>query len=121
MSDLCDYKDCLEPAEVEGLCRLHYVQDMDERQADKQRIAELELIIDSFKKGADFQVAKELQIELNAANTRIAELEAGYREAIEDIVDWSGYVSEYFTKKYYLAETLKKHRETLNLPEQTDE
>jgi hypothetical protein len=40
MSDLCNYRDCTEPAEVNGLCRLHSISN----EKDK-RIAELQKFI----------------------------------------------------------------------------
>jgi len=44
---------------------------------------------------------------------RIAELEAGYAEAIEDIADWACYADEYFQRKHDLAGTLAKHKAVL--------
>ena len=47
------------------------------------------------------------------AADRIAELEAGYAEAIEDIESWSGYASDYFREKHDLDGCLKEHRAIL--------
>jgi hypothetical protein len=44
---------------------------------------------------------------------RITKLEAGYREAISDIADWSAYASDYFQEKHDLAGCLARHRALL--------
>jgi len=47
---------------------------------------------------------------------RVAELQEGYREAIEDIDGWGCYASEYFQEKHDLAGTIAKHRKLLESP-----
>jgi len=83
VSDLCDYKNCLEPAEVNGLCRLHYGQDMDERQADKDRIAELENDIDQYRE-IDKDHLKRIELlecEISMWRKHVPELEADLAKA----------------------------------------
>jgi hypothetical protein len=43
-----------------------------------------------------------------------AKLEAGYREAIEDIDSWGAYASQYFTDKHDLDGCIEAHRTILN-------
>lgn len=48
------------------------------------------------------------------ARARIAELEAGYAEAVQDITDWGIYASGYFQEKHNLAGTVARHRAILD-------
>lgn len=44
---------------------------------------------------------------------RIAELEAGYRQAIEDIEDWADYANYYLTGRDEFDCSIEAHRKTL--------
>ena len=48
------------------------------------------------------------------AKQRIARLEAGYREAIEDIECWGSYASGYFQDKHDLQGCLRGHMAILD-------
>jgi hypothetical protein len=59
-------------------------------------------------------LAYEAAAALTAQARRIAELESGYAEAIEDIESWAGYASEYFQDKHDLPGCLAGHRAALS-------
>ena len=50
----------------------------------------------------------------DALRARIAQLEAGYAEAIEDIADWGAYADSYFQEKWDLHGGIAKHNDILN-------
>lgn len=50
---------------------------------------------------------------IDIKKARIAELEAGYREAMEDIEAWAAYASDYCKEKHRLRECLDVHASIL--------